>query len=173
MQRLRIEALTKEAFAPFGQVIETEQRDCFLINGGATERYHNLAQVELSDREDQAIVSIFRSTRLDYPLAITMLERHPKGSQAFIPLERQRFLVVVAPPTAEPDPDQIRAFITNGRQGINYAKSVWHHPILSLESDSDFLVIDRSGEGNNCDEVFLAPPQSRLLDLTELQPNNN
>ena len=159
MKLLKIEPLTKEAFTPFGQVIETEGSNFFPINKGFTERYHRLADVELAYPEDKAIISIFRSTRLTYPLTIEMVERHPKGSQAFIPLERQPFLVVLAPPSDEPDLTALRAFITNGRQGVNYATGVWHHPILSLESNSDFLIVDRTGEGDNCDEYFFDESQ--------------
>lgn len=166
MSNLIIEPLTKSAFAPFGDVIETENSDHFSINNGSTERYNQLASVQLAELNDQAIISIFRAQHLQYPLSISMLERHPKGSQAFMPLSEQRFLVVVAPPTDEPNVNEIKAFITNGKQGVNYAKGVWHHPILSLENDSDFLVVDRKGEGHNCDEVSFDPSQVRLLDGT-------
>lgn len=164
MNKLIIETLTKQAFSPFGEVIETENRDHFSINNGSTERYNQLATVELSDPNDLAIMSVFRAQHLQYPLSINMLERHPRGSQAFMPLTEQRFLVVVAPPSDEPQANEIKAFITNGKQGVNYAKGVWHHPILALENDSDFLVIDRKGEGHNCDEFFFDTSQVRLLD---------
>lgn len=164
MRSLTIEPLTKEAFEPFGQVIETEGSDHFPINNGSTQRFHQLATVELNRQEDQAIISIFKADTLRYPLEIKMLERHPQGSQAFIPMERQRFLIVVAPPADQPNPNEIRAFISNGRQGLNYGKGVWHHPILALENDSDFLIVDRKGEGNNCDEHFFADEEITLLD---------
>jgi ureidoglycolate lyase len=164
MRSLTIEPLTKEAFEPFGQVIETEGSDHFPINNGSTQRFHQLATVELNRQEDQAIISIFKADTLSYPLEIKMLERHPQGSQAFIPMERQRFLIVVAPPADQPNPNDIRAFISNGRQGLNYGKGVWHHPILALENGSDFLIVDRKGEGNNCDEHFFADGEITLLD---------
>ncbi len=164
MKSLTIEPLTKASFEPFGQVIETEGSDHFPINNGSTQRFHQLATVELNRQEDEAIISIFRADTLSYPLEIKMLERHPQGSQAFIPMERQRFLIVVAPPADQPDPDEIRAFISNGRQGLNYGKGVWHHPILALENGSDFLIVDRKGEGNNCDEHFFAKEEITLLD---------
>jgi ureidoglycolate lyase len=164
MKLLNVEPLTKEAFSPFGQVIETEGSDHFPINNGSTQRFHKLATVELGRDADDAIISIFRADTLSYPLEIKMLERHPQGSQAFIPMERQQFLIVVAPPESEPDPSKIRAFISNGRQGINYGKGVWHHPILALENSSDYLIVDRSGEGNNCDEHFFNADEIFTLD---------
>ncbi len=152
MRTLLIEPLTKQSFAPFGDVIETDGSAHFMINGGSTQRYHKLATVETAAPEDQAIISIFRATALPMPMTIGMLERHPLGSQAFIPLLGQPFLIVVAPIAATPDRDSVRAFQSNGRQGVNYHRGVWHHPVLALAAHDDFLVVDRSGAGNNCDE---------------------
>ncbi len=169
MQHLKFEPLTKEAFAPFGQVIETQGSDHFTINNGSTERYHALAEVQLEDTEDKAIISIFRAQRLSYPLQIEMLERHPRGSQAFMPMQPNSFLIVVAPAGAQPDHEQIRCFITDGRQGINYAKGVWHHPILTLVSGNDYLIVDRSGAGENCDEYYFEPTDIKIIDIADLE----
>lgn len=171
MKQLVIEPLTKEAFEPFGQVIETEGRDHFSINKGSTERYNRLASVELSRAEDSAIISIFRANKLEYPLAIELLERHPQGSQAFMPMQQQAFLIVVAPAADTPDIEKIRAFISNGKQGVNYAKGTWHHPILALENASDYLIVDRSGEGNNCDEHYFSAEEITTLDGREFLKN--
>lgn len=171
MRILKVEPLTKEAFAAFGKVIETEGSNHFSINNGSTERYHRLADVELTQADDKAIISIFRANRLEYPLDIKMLERHPQGSQAFIPMQRQRFLIVVAPPAGTPSADEIRAFISDGHQGVNYGMGVWHHPILALENDSDYLIVDRAGEGPNCDEHFFADDEVFTLDGREFLNN--
>ncbi|MDO6564261.1 ureidoglycolate lyase [Amphritea sp. 1_MG-2023] len=155
MQRiLTPEPLTKARFAPYGDVIETEGSDFFMINNGSTQRFHRLSEVMLSQADDRAIISIFRTQKLSYPLPIKMLERHPLGSQAFIPLKQHPFLIVVAEPGEHPTPKSIRAFITNGRQGINYHSGVWHHPILCCAAEDDFLIVDRAGDGNNCDEHY-------------------
>jgi len=143
MRTLTIEPLTKEAFAPFGDVIETEGSDYFMINNGSTRRYHKLATVETAAPEDQAIISIFAAEALEMPLVIRMLERHPLGSQAFIPLLGHPFLVVVAPLGDAPVPGHVRAFRSNGRQGVNYHRGVWHHPVLTIEKRDEFLVVDR------------------------------
>ena len=152
-QKLVIEPLTQAAFAEFGDVIETENRDYFMINNGSTRRYHKLAKATIDNGSD-VIMSIFEAEPLSYPLTITMLERHPKGSQAFIPLFKHQYLVVVAPKDNEPNPAKIRAFIASGDQGVNYHQGVWHHPVLVLKSKDKFLVVDRSGESSNCDEHF-------------------
>ena len=164
MKRLSIEALTAERFAPFGDVIsaDTAARH-FPINGGTTERYHDLADLDAGP-DGKLIVSIFRSQPRELPFAVTMLERHPLGSQAFMPLIAQPYLVVVAPAGDAPLPNALRAFLARPGQGINYAPGVWHHPLLALKETGDFLVIDRSGPGNNCDEITLAEPVYLALD---------
>lgn len=163
MRTLTIEPLSKAAFAPFGEVIETEGSDFFPINNGTTRRYHQLATVETATPEDRAIISLFRARALPRPLPIAMLERHPLGSQAFMPLRGKPFLIVVAPPGGAPVPEQVRAFLSDGRQGVNYHRGVWHHPVLAIEPEDDFLVIDRSGPGDNCDEHFFAENERLLL----------
>jgi ureidoglycolate lyase len=166
MRRLTIEPLTKDAFAPFGDVIETDGSAHFMINNGSTQRFHRLAEVETAQPDDKAIISIFRAQALPMPLTIAMLERHPLGSQAFMPLLGNPFLVVVAPPAETPDAGSTRAFLADGRQGVNYHAGVWHHPVLALAPQDDFLVIDRSGTGNNCDEHFFDECQRMVLDPT-------
>ncbi|PXY00071.1 hypothetical protein CR157_04770 [Halomonas sp. LBP4] len=90
------------------------------------------------------------------PLELDFLDRHPLGSQAFMPLHEERFLVVVAPPGDAIDPAEVRAFITDGRQGVNYRAGTWHAIQSVLEREGEFLVVNRGGEGNNCDEYPLA-----------------
>lgn len=166
MRTLPIEPLTKAAFARFGDVIETEGSAHFLINNGSTQRFDRLADVQLGTEQDQAVISIFRARTLPMPLTVRMLERHPLGSQAFIPLLGNAFLIVVAPAGAVPRSEDVRAFISDGRQGINYHKGVWHHPVLALHDQDDFLIVDRKGPGNNCDEFFF-----EACDLLSLDPS--
>lgn len=153
MQTLKIELLTKQGFAEFGDVIEVENSEYFMINNGSTRRYHKLANADVEEQNGHAIISIFQAMPLEYPLTIKMLERHPLGSQAFIPLLSQPYLIVVAPKGDDPQLNQCRAFYSNGRQGVNYHKGVWHHPVLALTEQDQFLIVDRAGEGHNCDEV--------------------
>lgn len=149
-----IEPLTQEAFAPFGQVIEANETvKPYLINGGNTLRYHDLANLE-TDEKGKLIVSIFRGQPRSLPFAVKMMERHPLGSQAFIPLSGRSYLVVVAPAGEGVIPADVRVFRGMAQQGVNYARGIWHHPLLALEAVSDFLVIDRAGPDNNCEEIF-------------------
>jgi ureidoglycolate lyase len=150
--RLAAAPLTKEAFAPFGEVIEVAG-EAIEINQGTTERYHDLAKVDVSADGGRTLINIFRGAAIPLPIEIKMLERHPLGSQAFLPMERTRFLVVVAPPGDDVSPGAIRAFVAAPGQGVNYAKGTWHHPLLALDQPTDFVVVDRGGPGENVDEI--------------------
>ncbi|MBE02425.1 ureidoglycolate hydrolase [Marinobacter lutaoensis] len=159
MSRVRllpVAPLTRSAFEPFGDVIDTEGAASFLINDGRTERFHALAGVDLPAPGGQAILSIFRGQPLT-PLVITLMERHPLGSQAFVPLNGCPFLAVVAPP-GDFSESAIQAFLVQPHQGVNYRAGTWHAPLLPLAGDADYLVVDRQGAGHNCDEVHLAVP---------------
>ncbi|KVP63543.1 ureidoglycolate hydrolase [Burkholderia ubonensis] len=152
---LHVERLTRDAFAPFGDVITLDGARHFPINGGTTERFHDLATIDVCEDGGRPLVSVFRAQPRALPIAITMMERHPHGSQAFIPLAAvSRYAIVVAP-AGELRPDAMRAFLAEGWQGVNYAKGVWHHPLLALDAVSDFVVVDRGGAQPNCDEIQL------------------
>ncbi|PAU77430.1 ureidoglycolate lyase [Halomonas salipaludis] len=156
MLELNAAPLTPEAFAPYGDVIDTRTADYFHINAGRTRRYHDLAKVETLGEQAHALISIFVSQPVDVPLELDFLERHPQGSQAFMPLHQERFIIVVAPPGDSIDPGDVRAFVTDGRQGVNYRAGTWHAIQSVLEREGEFLVVDRGGAGNNCDEYPLA-----------------
>ncbi len=160
-QNLPLNRLTRETFAPFGDVIETPGAQMRLINNGTTQRFHDLAKVETLGEQAHTLVSIFRGQPFALPLSIAMLERHPLGSQAFIPLQPCRWVVVVAP-DENGAPGTPVAFLiepeVSGARGVNYAANVWHHPLIALDAVSDFLVVDRGGDGNNLQEHFFATP---------------
>jgi ureidoglycolate lyase len=157
MQVLRTEPLTRDAFAPFGQVIETAGANHYPINAGNCERYHDLAKVELGGVHARPLISLLHSKHFALPLTLKMVERHPLGSQAFYPLSPHPFLVVVAPDESG-TPGTPRVFVTAPGQGINIAMNVWHGVLTPLEADADFLCVDRGGEGNNLEEHFFATP---------------
>jgi ureidoglycolate lyase len=154
---IAIEKLTREAYAPFGQVIETAGSHHFPINAGMTERFHDLAHVELGGPHPRPLISIARGRPYELPIVLKMMERHPLGSQAFYPLSPRPFLSIVAPDD-EGRPGRPRAFLCAPGQGINMAMNTWHAVLTPLEAESDFMLIDRGGDGNNLEEHFFEEP---------------
>jgi ureidoglycolate lyase len=152
MKRLTARPLTREAFRPFGDVIQIDGADHFAINNGTTERYHDLAGVDVSSEAGRPIVSIFVGQPFTPPVEIRMMERHPLGSQVFMPLDGRPYLVAVAANGPGDRPGGPLVFLATGSQGVNYARNTWHHPLISLKAESRFLVVDRGGEGDNLQE---------------------
>ena len=154
---LSVRPLTREAFEPFGEVIETDGAHHYPINQGSTERYHDLCSVDVAAEEGVPLISVFRGQPFTLPIELKMVERHPLGSQAFMPVSPRPFLVVVAE-CGETGPGALHAFLSANGQGVNYRRNVWHHPLIALEQTSDFLVVDRGGPGENLQEAILEPP---------------
>ena len=155
MRSLSPEPLTRAAFRPFGDVIEMEGASHFTINQGFAERFNDLAHVDVAMEGGSTNVSLFLGTPRPRPIEIRLMERHPLGSQIFFPLQDRPWLVLVAEDVH--DVESYRVFAATGRQGVNYARNVWHHPLLVFDAESRFLIIDRKGPGNNLKEVWFAP----------------
>lgn len=152
MSTIRIEPLTAAAFAPFGEVLTPRATPDRMINAGRCERHHALATVERGGGE--AIISIFRSEAVSLPYDCTLLERHPLGSQAFMPLGDRPWLSVVAPDdNGRPGP--LRAFLVPAQTGVNLHAGTWHGVLTPLDRPADFLVVDREGTGTNLEEVTI------------------
>jgi ureidoglycolate lyase len=165
MRELTPEPLTAAVFAPFGRVIEASDAAVKLdINQGHAVRYERLADVDVEEGGGTGAISLFRAQPLAEPV-LKVFERHPLGSQSFVPLGGRPYLVAVAPAGAF-DPAAVRVFRAEGHQGVHYAKGTWHHFLLVLDADSDFLVVDRAGPGDNCDEIALAPGDRIRVKLT-------
>jgi len=156
------EPLTRAAFAPFGDVIDTDWENHYPINAGKCQRYHDLARVEAEGPNARVLISIFKGTPYPFPLTLSMVERHPFGSQAFMPLSPAPFLVVVCPDGPD-GPGTPHAFVTGPGQGVNYRRNTWHAVLTPIGAPQDFLVVDRGGDGNNLEEHHFAEPwQVRL-----------
>lgn len=151
-REIRIEPLSAEAFAPFGEVLEASG-DFRMINAGLCQRHHDRARMDFGP-EGRAGISVFRAKARSLPYRLDLLERHPEGSQAFVPMTEHPFLIIVAAsPEARP-----RAFVSAPGQGINLARGTWHGVLTPLHEPGLFAVIDRIGETPNCDEHPLAEP---------------
>lgn len=162
---LPIAPLTREAFTPFGDVVEIEGGAPVTINQGFATRVNGLADVALAGAGAIVNVSLFTAKPRPQPISIRMMERHPLGSQMFYPLQDKPWLVVVCD---DPQvPASYRAFRASGRQGVNYGRDVWHHPLLVLADHERFMVVDRGDSSatplNNLEEVWL--DETRWLEL--------
>ncbi|MFK7836350.1 MAG: ureidoglycolate lyase [Sulfitobacter sp.] len=147
--RIKATPLTAEAFAPFGDVMDASGAADKMINQGRCGRHHDRAQLDFSD--GTAGISIFQSETVSLPLTVSMVERHPMGSQAFVPMSADPFLVVVAQ-DHEGTPVNPKAFVTVPGQAINFHRGTWHGVLTPLGGSGTFAVIDRIGEGNNLEE---------------------
>ena len=155
--KLRPEPLTRGAFAPFGDVIEAVAGGAAAMNEARFERFGDLCEIDVPG--GRAAVSIARCRMpSSLPYTFDTVERHPHGSQAFFPLAEFPFVVVVAPPDETVTAADLRAFVTNGRQGINYRRGTWHMPLIAFEAGQAFLVVDRAAGEPNCEERRLDRP---------------
>ncbi len=140
--------ITSKNFKKFGEVISAKKIKPININNGYAKRFDNLCKINTSLKKGNTIMSIFSSRKRRFPMNIKMMEKHPLGSQAFIPMKETKFLVFVAPKGKKPNVKKIKSFIIPKQTGINYKPGIWHFPLISTKN-MNFLVIDRKGIGNN------------------------
>ena len=140
--------ITKKNFAKYGDMISTKDIKPLEINNGYAKRYDGIANLNTSSDNGETTISIFSAIKRNFPMKIDMMEKHPLGSQAFIPMKETTFLVFVAPKEEKLDLNKIEAFIIPPGIGVNYKPGTWHFPLISTE-DMNFLVVDRKGSGDN------------------------
>ena len=146
--KIKPKKINKTNFSKFGQIIDTSKKKYFRINNGYAKRYDNLGKINTSLNKGRTIVSIFSAKKRKFPMKVDMMEKHPLGSQAFVPMKETSFLVFVAPKGNKPDLKKIRSFRIPKYTGINLNPGIWHFPLISTK-DMNFLVVDRKGKGNN------------------------
>jgi ureidoglycolate lyase len=149
------EPLTIAAFAPFGDVVDAAGTPDRMINAGLCVRFHDRARIDIA--EGRAGLSVFHAVARSLPYAFDLVERHPLGSQAFLPMTQAPFLVIVAP-DEQGTPGTPRAFLTNGAQGINLHRGTWHGVLTPLQAPGLFAVLDRIGDGANLQEYRYPQP---------------
>ena len=140
--------ITKDNFAKFGELITTNDIKPISINDGYAKRFDGIANLDTTKDNGETTISIFSAIKRTFPMNIDIMEQHPLGSQAFIPMKETTFLSFVAPSADKPDLDKVEAFIIPPGLGVNYKTGTWHFPLISTE-DMNFLVVDRKGSGNN------------------------
>ena len=140
--------ITRKNFQKFGDLISIKKKKSININDGYAKRFDNLCKINTSSKKGNTIMSIFSAKKRKFPMKIDMMEKHPLGSQAFVPMNETKFLVFVAPKGKRPNTKKIESFIVPKQTGINYKPGIWHFPLISSKN-MNFLVIDRKGIGNN------------------------
>ena len=140
--------ITNENFSKFGDMITTANIKPIEINEGYAKRFDGIANLNTSKDSGETTISIFSALKRSFPMKIDMMEKHPLGSQAFIPMKQTTFLVLVAPEGNKPDLNKIEAFVIPPEIGVNYNPGTWHFPLIATE-DMNFLVVDRKGSGDN------------------------
>ena len=140
--------ITRENFSKFGDMITTENIKPIEINNGYAKRFDEVAKLDTSNENGETVISIFSALKRSFPMKVDMMEKHPLGSQAFIPMKETTFLTFVAPAGEKPNLEKVECFIVPKGKGVNYKAGVWHFPLISTE-DMDFLVVDRKGSGDN------------------------
>ena len=146
--KIKPKIINKKNFSKFGKIIDTTKKNYFKINNGYAKRYDNLIKINTSTKKGKAIVSIFSAKKRLFPMKIDMMEKHPLGSQAFIPMKETSFFAFVAPKGNRPNLKKIKSFKIPKQTGINLNPGIWHFPLISTKN-MNFLVIDRKGKGKN------------------------
>ena len=146
--KIKPKRVNKSNFRKFGQIIDTSKKKFFRINDGYAKRYDNLGKINTSTKKGKTIVSIFSAKKRSFPMKVDMMEKHPLGSQAFVPMKETSFLVFVAPKANKPDLKKIESFRIPKQTGVNLNPGIWHFPLISTKN-MNFLVIDRKGKGKN------------------------
>ena len=145
---IKPKAINKENFKKFGDMITTDDITPLEINDGYAKRYDGIANLDAKKDGGEPIISIFSALKRSFPMKVDMMEKHPLGSQAFIPMKETTFLAFVAPEGDKPDLKKAEAFIIPKGVGVNYNAGIWHFPLIATE-DMNFLVVDRKGSGDN------------------------
>jgi ureidoglycolate lyase len=153
-------ALTCENFEAYGKVLSVDQSESIVINNGFANKHYNLCNMDCNDFGGVATLHVYVGKKREVPLKINMMEKHPYFSQTFMPRSTKPFLLVVALGDEKPDLNTLKVFKTNGNQGVFYKKAIWHFPLISLEDNEQFIVIDRSDLGKS---------ENKVVDCIELE----
>lgn len=146
--------LTMDAFKNYGEILSVQNSKSIVINNGFANKHFNLCNIDANEEGGVATVHLYVGKKREFPLKINMMEKHPFFSQTFIPRSNTPFLVVVALGEESPDLNTLRVFKTDGNQGVHYNRGVWHFPLISLEEDEQFIVIDRNDLGRSENKVI-------------------
>ena len=89
-------------------------------------------------------------------------------------MNASRYIALVALGGDRPDLSTLAAFVAEGPQGISYAPGVWHHPMLTLDSETDFVVfVHEDGAAEDCVVVDRDGADWPELDLAAVGPKDD
>ena len=145
---IKPKTINKENFKKFGDMITTDEIKPLEINDGYAKRFDGVANLDAKKDNGESTISIFSALKRSFPMKVDMMEKHPLGSQAFIPMKETTFLAFVAPEGDKPNLNKVEAFIIPNGIGVNYNAGIWHFPLIATEN-MNFLVVDRKGIGEN------------------------
>ncbi|WP_121627176.1 ureidoglycolate lyase [Poseidonibacter antarcticus] len=157
-------SLEDEEFSKYGKIISVDNSDSIVINNGFASKHYNLCNIDANDNGGVATLHLYEGKKREFPLKINMMEKHPHFSQTFIPRSKTPFIIVVALGAKEPDLNTLSVFKSNGNQGVHYNKNVWHFPLISLEDNEQFIVVDRNDLGKE---------ENKIIDCIELELNQD
>lgn len=157
-------SLEEKAFSKYGKIISVENSKSIMINNGFASKHYNLCNIDANDNGGVATLHLYEGKKRAFPLKINMMEKHPHFSQTFIPRSKTPFVVVVALGDETPDLNTLSVFKSNGNQGVHYNRNIWHFPLISLEEDEQFIVVDRNDLGKE---------ENKVVDCIELQINED
>ena len=164
MRTIRPINLEDEEFSKYGKIISVDNSDSIVINNGFASKHYNLCNIDANDNGGVATLHLYEGKKREFPLKINMMEKHPHFSQTFIPRSKTPFIIVVALGSEEPDLNTLSVFKSNGNQGVHYNKNVWHFPLISLEDNEQFIVVDRNDLGKE---------ENKIIDCIELEINQD
>ena len=160
MRTIKPRYLEEETFSKYGKIISVENSESIVINNGFANKYYNLCDIDSNDNGGVSTLHLYEAKKREFPLHINMMEKHPHFSQTFIPRSKTPFIIVVALGLEEPDLNTLSVFKSNGNQGVHYNRNIWHFPLISLEENEQFVVIDRND---------LSKKENKVVDCIELE----
>ena len=164
MRKISPISLEDEEFSKYGKIISVDNSDSIVINNGFASKHYNLCNIDANDNGGVATLHLYEGKKREFPLKMNMMEKHPFFSQTFIPRSKTPFIIVVALGAEEPDLNTLTVFKSNGNQGVHYNKNVWHFPLISLEDNEQFIVVDRNDLGKE---------ENKIIDCIELELNQD
>lgn len=156
MNKIKVQMLTEEAFAPFGKVIQTEGKN-FGGEAGMYNWYEGQAYVDGAQR-----VSVNLLTAIQREYVFDKFEAHAKTTETVLPLTGG--LIVTCAAEGEVTPERVQAFYVPVGKGISWAPGAWHYAPFPIGGDATCAIIFRDGTGGD-DAVFATLPEPMGMEL--------